>query len=65
MKSRRERIIFAKQGGNVLEQEIFREKVKLRKFPTESENFSKTGGKSETGGKCIMVSEGDGRPCLL
>ena len=30
-------------------QEIFREKVKLfRKFVTESENFSKTEGKSET-----------------
>jgi len=38
--------------------EIFREKVKLRKFSTESEIFSKIGGKSKTGGKCIMVSEG-------
>src|SRR6218665_3739953 len=79
-KSRGERIIFAKQGGNskfVVDdlkkrsseilayenQEIFREKVKLRKFSSESENYSKIGGKSETGGKCIMVSEGNGRPC--
>ena len=29
--------------------EIFREKVKLTTFSTESENFSKIGGKSETG----------------
>ena len=30
--------------------EIFRKKVKFRKFSAESENFSKIGGKSETGG---------------
>jgi len=28
----------------------------------ESENFLKTGGKSETGGKCIMASEGMDAP---
>jgi len=39
-------------------QEIFLEKVKLRKFSTESEKFLKIGGKSETGGKCIIVSGG-------
>ena len=32
-------------------QEIFQEKVKLWKLPSESENFSKIGGKSETGEK--------------
>ena len=40
----------------------FREKVKFEKLSTESENFSKIGGKSETGGKCIMVSEGMDAP---
>ena len=34
-------------------QEIFREKLK---FFRKSENFSEIGGKSETEGKCIMVS---------
>ena len=43
-------------------QEIFREKVKLRKFSSEPEIFSKIGGNLKQGGKCIMVSEGDGRP---
>ena len=32
------------------------EKVKLLKFPMESEKFSEKGGKSETGGKCIFAS---------
>ena len=41
---------------------FFREKVKCYKFSKESKIFSKTWGKSETGGKCIMVSGGDGRP---
>jgi len=32
-------------------------KVKLEKFPMESENFSDIGGKSEIGvGKCIVAS---------
>ena len=43
-------------------QEIFREKVKLRKFSLESENFSKIRGKYETGGKCMMVSGGMDAP---
>src|SRR6218665_134885 len=43
-------------------QEIFREKVKLLKFFRKSETFSEIGGKSETGGKCIMVSEGGWTP---
>jgi len=42
-------------------QEIFLEKVKLRKFPTESENFSKTGGNLKQG-ECIMVSGGMNAP---
>ena len=45
-------------------QEICRKKVKLRKFSSESENFSNIGGKSETEGKCIMVSEGMDAPAL-
>jgi len=39
-------------------QEIFQEKVKLLKFSSESENFSKIGGNLKQGGKCIMVSGG-------
>ena len=39
-------------------QEIVREKVKLLKIFRKSENFSEIGGKSETGGECIMVSGG-------
>src|SRR6218665_684351 len=39
-------------------QEIFREKVKFEKFSSEFEKFLKIGGKSETGGECIMVSGG-------
>ena len=39
-------------------EEIFREKGKFRKFSTESEKFSKIGGKSETGGTYIMASVG-------
>ena len=42
-------------------QEIFREKVKLRNCCTESEIFSKFGGNLKQG-ECIMVSEGNGRP---
>src|SRR6218665_51700 len=38
-------------------------KGKIVKKFRKSENFSEIGVKSETGGKCIMVSEGDGRPC--
>ena len=37
---------------------FIREKVKFRKFSTESGNVSKIGGKSETEGKCIMASGG-------
>jgi len=37
-------------------EKILREKVKFGKFSTESENFRKKGGKTETEGKCIMVS---------
>src|SRR6218665_1191565 len=39
-------------------QAIFREKVKLLKFIRKSENLSEIGGKSETGGKCIMILGG-------
>src|SRR6218665_219781 len=47
-------------------QEIFPEKVTFIKFSSEPENFSKIGGKSETGGKCIMVSGGiDAPACTL
>jgi len=42
--------------------EIFREKVKFLKFSTESEIFSKIGGKYETEGKCIMASGGMDAP---
>ena len=42
-------------------QEIFREKVKFKNFSSKFENFSKM-GESETGGKCIMVSEGMDAP---
>jgi len=38
-------------------QEIFREKVKMRKFSPESENCKKIGGKMHHG------LRGDGRPC--
>ena len=38
------------------------EKVTFWKFPTESEIFLKIGGKSETGGKCIMASGGMDAP---
>src|SRR6218665_3527328 len=41
---------------------FFGKKVKLRKFPTESENFSKVGGKCETGGEMHHGLRGDGRP---
>ena len=41
---------------------IFRDKVKIVKKFRKSENFSEIGGKSETGGKCIMVSEGMDAP---
>ena len=44
-------------------QEIFQEKVQFRKFSSQSENFSKIGEKSETGGNASW-SQGDGRPCL-
>ena len=40
----------------------FQEKVKLGKFPTESEIFSEIGGKSETERKCIIASEGMDAP---
>ena len=43
-------------------QEIFREKVKLWKFSLESENFSKIGGKSETGGENASWSQGGWTP---
>jgi len=43
-------------------QEISQEKVKFLEFFSESENFSKIGGKSEIGGKCIMVSGGMDAP---
>ena len=46
-----------KRSSEILADEN-QEKVKLRKFSSESENCSKIGGKSETGGKCIMVSGG-------
>jgi len=50
-----------KRSSEILADEnrnIFQEKVKFWKFPTESENLSKIGGKSETGGKFIMTSGG-------
>jgi len=40
---------------------LFWGKVTLEKIVKESEIFLKIGGKSETGGKCIIAS-GDGRP---
>src|SRR6218665_1765240 len=41
---------------------FFWEKVKLGKFCMESEkNFGNRRGKSETEGKCIIASRGDGR----
>ena len=43
-------------------QEIFREKVKLRKFSSESDNFSKIGENLKQGGNASW-SQGDGRPC--
>jgi len=42
--------------------EIFRKKVKFRKFSTTSEILSKIGGKSETGGKYIMALGGMDAP---
>ena len=45
-------------------QEIFREKVKFRKFVTESEIFRKQRGKSETRGEMHHGLRGDGRPCM-
>jgi len=38
-------------------------KVKLGKFPTESEKFFGNRGKSETGGDASLPQR-DGRPCL-
>lgn len=39
-------------------------KVKLEKFSMASENFSGIGDEeSEKGGKCMIVSKGDGRLC--
>ena len=42
--------------------EIIWERVKLKKFPRESENFLEIAGKSETRGKCIIASEGMDAP---
>ena len=42
-------------------QEIFREKVKLWKFSSESENFSKIGGNLKQGGEMHHGLRGDGR----
>src|SRR6218665_2574342 len=50
-----------KRSSEILTDEngkIFREKVKFLKSPRKFKKFSKTGGKSETGGKCIMASGG-------
>ena len=38
------------------------EKVKLQKFSTKSEFFSEIGGKCETGGKCVIATEGMDNP---
>ena len=43
-------------------QEIFREKVKFKKFSSEFENFSKIGGKSETEGGNASWSQGGWTP---
>jgi len=43
---------------------FFGKKVKLRKFSTECENVSKTGGNLKQGVKCIMVSGGMDAPVL-
>jgi len=43
--------------------EILLEKVKLGNFSTESEMFFGNRGKIWNRGKCIIASEGDGRPC--
>jgi len=42
---------------------FFREKAKFVKFSRKSQNFSKIGGKSETGGEMHHGLRGDGRPC--
>ena len=44
-------------------QEISQEKVKFLEFFSESENFTKIGGKSETGGGMHHGLRWDGRPC--
>jgi len=47
-------------------QKIFREKVTFLKFYTESENFVKNRGKSETGEKMHRGLRGDRRPwCMV
>src|SRR6218665_2976792 len=43
-------------------EKFFGKREKFLKFSTESGNFSKIGGKSETGGKCIMASGGMDAP---
>ena len=44
--------------------EIFREKVKFRKFSTESGNLSKIGGNMKQG-RYASWPQGDGRPWLF
>ena len=41
------------------------DKVKWRKFSVESEKKFGIGGKSETGGKCIIASEGMDAPAAI
>ena len=42
-------------------EKFFGKRYNFENFP-QSLKISKIGGKSETGGKCIMASGGDGRP---
>ena len=51
-----------KKGHQQCWRKIFREKVRFLQFFRKSENVSEIGGNSETGGKCIMVSEGMDAP---
>src|SRR6218665_3554724 len=60
MTKKRSSEILADENGK-----FFREKVKCYKFSKESKKNSKTGGKSETGGKCIMVSGGMDAPAII
>src|SRR6218665_3489867 len=55
-----------KIGGNskFVVEKFFGKRSHFLKFSTESENFSKIGGKSETEEKNASWPQGDGRPCI-